>query len=113
MACANLPGKSASLGVRGAGSSDQHPFGIIARFGADVFHASLPICAKKVEPQTILLWMYQPNQLELEIRELCRVQQTLEYRILNPLTHVLTSFGYLSEASTTFTILRVNIIDVL
>lgn len=58
-----------------------------------MFYAMLPIRAQIVKPQTVFFGINLRNQPVLKLCPLCRIDDTLKHRILDPLSEVLAGAG--------------------
>jgi hypothetical protein len=91
-------------------SKHQESFRIDRRFGANMFDPALPVSAKKIKAQTVLIRVHDCQQLRAQSRPLGRVQQAFKDRKLYPLPPILAMAGYLPEPPAPLQVLRIYII---
>src|SRR6266705_3377486 len=63
-----------------------------------MLHPMAPVAAEKIEAQAVFLRLVDVQQLQLEARELRRIDLALEHGVLNPLPEAHARFGNLPQA---------------
>jgi hypothetical protein len=74
-------------------SDDQGAFGIVGRFGPDVFNASLPVLAEEIEAKAISCGFNFVDELLSQSDPLGGIDQALKDGVLHSLATVEADFG--------------------